>query len=544
MLTPGLTLIAQPWIRHRGGMRFTAAALALLLLASLSFPPDLRHGWWLLLMPIVAILSASSAYILNSILFLEREGDLSSGYPRRLFVLPLPTTTLVFWPMLLDLAIVSALWLLASVVIPYIPFPLPKILPILVLAAAVSWLQAMVWCPFGAGWYRLVVCAIVYNVLVMPPLVAQDVMKLVVPWELLMVVYLLGAWAVAYWAVSRARRGDVWMPRLPGAKVAEVASNALPRRRGFGSPASAQLWFEARCHRWILPLMTFCFLGVFGVVLTFTPLEAGRPGLVTPYLFGLAAASPILLAPTVGVKSGRFEPFWRSSERSIGFAATRPMTTQSLVVAKFRNAWTSVLVTWTVVAVLVVGAIVVSGGRSRAVELARTAAGHYDGRSVWLMVGLALIVAPTLTWNSLTSGLPASLCGRRWIAEAYSWTFAASMMAAAFPAVWFVGHPESIPTLIRSFPWFVVALAPLKATAAVVGFRKAIARGLIDGGYMAAAAAIWLAIALCTAGLVRVAIAPFSPPFSGYWILGAGAVISPLARFALAPLALDWNRHR
>lgn len=543
MLSPGLTLIAQPWIRHRKGMRFTIAVLVILLLASRIPAPHLGENWWLSPLFIVLLLSAASAYILNAILFLEREGDLSSGYPRRLFVLPTSTTTLVVWPMLMNVATVSALWLLAVAIVPF-SSPLRMVLPILLLTAAVSWLQAMVWCPFGAGWYRLIVCTAVYIVLVIPPIMVQEAMKRVVPWELLMVVYLFGAWGVAYWAVSRARRGDVWMPRLPGSRIVEAASRAFERRRGFSSPASAQLWFEARCHRAMLPLMTLWFLGFFGVVLTFTPLDGNRPGLVTPFLFALAAATPILLAPTAGARLGRFEPFWRSSPPSIGFARTRPMTTQSLVVAKLRNAWTSVLLTWILATVLVAGAVIGSGSWSYAIELARTAVGRHDGRSVWLLVGLALIVGPTLTWNSLTSGLPASLCGRRWIAEAYSWTFAALLMSLAFPVIWFFGHREAIPALIRSFPLFVVGLAPIKAATVVVSFRKAITRGLIDGRYTAAALTIWLAISLCTACLVWLAIAPFTPPFSAFWVFGAAVVVSPLARFALAPLALDWNRHR
>ena len=369
MLAPGLTLIAQPWIRHRVGLRFTVAVLAILLLAIRLRVPDLGEEWWLLPLSIVAILSAASVYILNAMLFLEREGDLASGYPRRLFVLPTSTSTLVFWPMLLNVATVSALWLLASVVIPYTPVPLPKLLPSLILTAAVSWLQAMAWCPFGAGWYRAVVCMIVYIALVTPPIVAQTVMKLAVPWELMMILYLLGAWGVAYWAVSQARRGDVWMPRIPGVTLFEAASRGFERRRGFGSPPSAQLWYEARCHLWMLPVATLWFLGFFGVVLTFKPLQGDRPGLVTPFLFGIAAATPVVMAMSVTTRLGRFEPFWRSSLPSIEFAGTRPMTTQSLVVAKFRTALASVLLTWVLV-------VVCSWSRSSAV-------GAWDIRSIW-----------------------------------------------------------------------------------------------------------------------------------------------------------------
>ncbi|MDR3621328.1 MAG: hypothetical protein P4L85_18400 [Paludisphaera borealis] len=492
----------------------------------------------------VAILSLASGYILNAILFLDREGDLASGYPRRLFTLPVATTTLVLWPIFLSVATVTILWLLTVVIVPdSFTAGLRTLLPILLLAAAISWLQAMVWCPFGASWYRLVVCLIVYNVLVMPPLLAKLVFEIDLPWELLLTAYLFGAWGVAYWAVLGARRGDVWMPRLKGAKLVETASRAFERRRSFGSPASAQLWFEARCHLWMLPVLTFWFLAVFIVFLAATPFRGSTP-LFSNSLLALAASSPTLMAFSVSARLGRFEPFWRTGSPSIGFAGARPMTSQSLVVAKFRVALTSVLLTWGVAVLLVAVTVLGSGTWRDMAELARRAARPYDSQSVWLIACLSLIVAPALSWNCLTSGLPFGLTGRRWIAEAYAWGFAVFMMALTVPIVWFVGHRDSVPTLIASLPLFIVALAALKVTAAVVSFRKALGRQLIDSRYLAAALTIWLTIALCMAGLAWLAASPFKPPFSAVWFLGAAMVTSPLARFALAPLALDWNRHR
>jgi hypothetical protein len=553
MVTPGLTLIAQPWLRHRGGMLITAAAFAFLVVFVRSLEVAFEAGWptihllgggWrtfpLLVLPALGV---ASGYILNSILFLDREGDLSSGYPRRLFVLPMSTRTLAFWPMFQNGATVAILWVLTIAIYPVGYEKPPVLLPILLLAATISWLQAMVWCPFGAGWYRLVVCLIVYNVLVMPPLVAKLVFEIDLPWELLLTAYLFGAWGIAYWAVSGARRGDVWMPRLRGTQLLEVLSRAFERRRSFGSPASAQVWYEARCHLWMLPVLTFWFLAVFIVFLAVTPFRGSTP-LFSTSLLALAASSPTLMAFSVGARLGRFEPFWRTGSPSIGFAGARPMTTQSLVVAKFRVALASVLLTWGVSVILVAVTVLGSGTWSDMAELARRAVKLYDGRSMWLIVCLSLIVAPAVSWNCLTSGLPFGLTGRRWVAEAYAWGFAVFMMALTVPIVWLVGHRDWVPTLISSFPLFVVALAPLKVIAAVVGFRKALGRRLIDGRYLAAALTIWLSIALCMAGLAWQAASPFEPPFSAVWFLGAAAIVSPLARFALAPLALDWNRHR
>ncbi|APW60783.1 hypothetical protein [Paludisphaera borealis] len=544
MLTPGLTIIAQPWIRHRVGMRAVLVALAILLIASRPLIAWSGGEWWLIRLLTVAILSVISGYILNAILFLDREGDLASGYPRRLFVLPVSATTLAFWPMVLNVATVTTLWLLTVAIVPdsFTAAP-PMLLPILLLAAAVSWLQAMVWCPFGASWYRLVVCLTVYITLAMPPLVAKLVFEIDFPWELLLTAYLFGAWGLAYWAVSRSRRGDVWMPRLKGGKLVNLASGAFERRRSFGSSASAQLWFEARCHLWMLPSITFWFLAVFIVFLAATPFRATQPVFSTS-LLALAFASPPLMALSVSARFGRFEPFWWAGSPSIGFMGTRPMTTQSLVVAKFRNALASVLLAWGVVVVLVAVTVLGSETWLDTVELLRKAARPYEARSAWLIASLALILTPALSWKCLTSGLPFGLTGRRWVVESHAWVFAAVTMALAVPLVWLVGHREWLPTLIESIPLFIVALAPFKAIVAVVGFRKAIGRRLIDGPYTAGALAIWLAFTLCMWGLAWLVTSPFDPPFSAFWMLGAAAITSPLGRFALAPLALDWNRHR
>jgi hypothetical protein len=77
-----------------------------------------------------------------------------------------------------------------------------------------------------------------------------------------------------------------------------------------------------------------------------------------------------------------------------------------------------------------------------------------------------------------------------------------------------------------------------------LSFKKALDRRLIDGRYVAAVLTIWPAFALCLAGFAWLATKPYEPPFSPIWFLGAAAILAPLGRFALAPLALDWNRHR
>jgi len=543
MASPGLTLIAQPWRRRRIGLSVALASIAILIVASAPLTRWAGEDAWAIRLLSILILSVASGYVLNAIMFLEREGDLGSGYPRRLFTMPVSTTTLVFWPMLLDVATVAALWIPAIVIFEW-PTTRMMLLPILCLGVGASWLQALTWCPFGAGWYRMVVSMLACGALAAPPLAIEFVAHRALAWEPVLLAYLLGAWGLAYLAVDRARQGDVWMPRAIGGRFVEAASRAVERRSGFASPASAQYWYEARCHLGILPAITLWYLIFFGAVLAIAPFQGNRPSYVSPVLFALAVSSPMLLAISVGVRFGRFEPSWSRGESSIGFAVVRPLTTQSLVVAKFRCALASVLLTWLIVVIMVAAAVILSGGWSDAVDLARVAASRYHRGGAWLLAGLALVLAPALTWKCLTDGLPFGLCGGRWVAEAYAWTFVVLTAGIVGAAVWFVGHRDAIPMLIRSFPLFVVAAAALKVLVVLVSFKKALGRRLIDGRYVAAVFTIWTAFALCLAGFAWLAATPYEPPFSLAWFVVAAATLAPVGRFALAPLALDWNRHR
>ncbi len=83
------------------------------------------------------------------------------------------------------------------------------------------------------------------------------------------------------------------------------------------------------------------------------------------------------------------------------------------------------------------------------------------------------------------------------------------------------------------------AVVAFKVLAALWVFRILERRGLIPLGVLCGALAVWL---LSAAGLFGVLYWLFRPPVS---TLAFGIVLAlPLTRLALAPLALDWNRHR
>jgi hypothetical protein len=83
----------------------------------------------------------------------------------------------------------------------------------------------------------------------------------------------------------------------------------------------------------------------------------------------------------------------------------------------------------------------------------------------------------------------------------------------------------------------------LKLAAGAVVVRALLRRRLVAPRLLARLAAVWLVVAAGLFGLACWLMPPevYSPPIIGC----AGVVLGmPLARLGLAPLALDWNRHR
>src|SRR5208337_737137 len=115
MSSPALIMAWQIWTRHRLGLRISAACLVLMVI---TFPPILRNfdskAVFVLTMIPAALVSV---YVANLLLFTDEVGSLTSGYPRRMFTLPVTTRTLMLWPMLIAVVAVVALWLVISVLI-------------------------------------------------------------------------------------------------------------------------------------------------------------------------------------------------------------------------------------------------------------------------------------------------------------------------------------------------------------------------------------------------------------------------------------------
>jgi hypothetical protein len=170
--------------------------------------------------------------------------------------------------------------------------------------------------------------------------------------------------------------------------------------------------------------------------------------------------------------------------------------------------------------------------------------GAYPGWRGTTILVLAAVLSPVITWKLLTDNLVPGLTGRKWFVDgAVLGTFILLMCLIA-AGLWCANHPEILVRIIAPLIWLVGALVVIKAIVALLAFRMVLRRGLLGVASIRAICAAWLVLAAVTLTLVQLLLPHTGLPVPRAVALAASLSTLPLARFALAPLALDWNRHR
>ena len=148
---------------------------------------------------------------------------------------------------------------------------------------------------------------------------------------------------------------------------------------------------------------------------------------------------------------------------------------------------------------------------------------------------------PIITWKQLTDNLVPGLTSRKWLADGsvLGNLFLLTCLIAA--GLWCASHPESFARLIPPLTWLAGVGVVIKA---LLAFRLAIRRGVLRVESVLGICALWLVLAAVTLTLVHLLLPQEGLPVPRVVALVASLCALPMARFALAPLALDWNRHR
>jgi hypothetical protein len=460
-------------------------------------------------------------------------------FPTRLFTVPARTAALVAWPALYGAMAAALLWLeMALLILRPSGVAAPLAWPALGLAAFTVWMQAAVWWPVGWPLARLVAPALL-TVLAfaaprwwanarLPEWLAVPLLAALVP---------LG-YAAAVAGVERARRGDGqhWpVPRW-------LRARAVAPRAPFPSAAAALLWWEWRLCALPLLVVTACLLPLTAAPALLALFPGGQEitlgGQLAPLLL-----LPLLLAQGAGASLGQMGG--PSPNRQPGyspFLATRPFPSAAWVAIKWKAAGLCTLTVWALPA-LVAGFVLSRPGN--AAEVQRAWGLLVQAVPPWkaaAVVALAVAGLLALTWRAMVANLCVFLAGRTEVAAAAVSGALVVLMGLALAGILISQHPETWGPLRRLAWWLAPAAVALKLLLAGGAVRVLLRRRLVTPRALAGWLAVWLLAVFALLG----ALVWLVPP--GLVSLPAVALTAvllvPLARLALSPLALEWNRHR
>ncbi len=154
------------------------------------------------------------------------------------------------------------------------------------------------------------------------------------------------------------------------------------------------------------------------------------------------------------------------------------------------------------------------------------------------------MLAPALTWKQFTDFTPIGLTGRAWIENVAAFPMVMVLVVGLLAAIRFQMHPEDLARFLAALPWLVAIVVAPRAILAAWAFRAAMQRDLIAARDLLGILAAWLVLVAAAIGLAALTLPAAMPPASRVAAMLGIAAFMPLARFALSPLALDWNRHR
>lgn len=470
-------------------------------------------------------------------------GDLAarqSLYPARMFVLPVPTAALAGGPMLYGASAMASLWLVTGLLTRW-PWGIdvPLIWPALLFAVFLAWTQVLTWLPYGLRGLRVIVAVLSLATL-------DAVVILAVHYEaseLLMVALLAPqlplAFLAAWFAVARARRGEVPDWRGMFGLLGPIATDVPRPRDPFRSPASAQTWFEWRRHGRSLPALVGILLP-FEFALLFVPGNDGQT--LVLYVLIAALLTPPVMAGFAAATVSKANAHGRDSYGVTPFSATRPLTSAALIAAKLKMAILSTLAAWLLVLIAIPLGLMLSGTWEIVTDRARHAIDIVGTPRAIVFVLLTFALLMASTWKKLVQGLYIGLTGREWIIKTNGFLALTFLMLILPILEWISESSKALRILWDMWPWILVVLVCFKMMAAVWIAIRLYRTRLLSDRTLVTGAACWLAAVLALYGLL---VWWIDTPLIARYVLALFAILAiPLARLSAAPLALAWNRHR
>lgn len=480
-----------------------------------------------------SILSIAFSYCVLCAAFATAEPHSQRGFtgiPSRRFALPVTTWTLVGWPLGLGAAAVLVMWLAwAQVVLPGVAsleagFSGPYMA--LLLMAGLAVFQALVWGLASFPKVRAWLLTAVMLGLVIAAMLAFTGMSEDSgwgAWQSRMSVVWAGAWlaaCAAAWLGARYERQGTWTGGA-GWRALDQLRRPLQEKAAFASEQHAQFWMEWR-RNGRLPIMIWAALVVAAVgadwVVRGLLNEPAWMALTFSAVLSIAAGAWIVVTGLNLARDGASSRLLLSA-----FSASRPVSSGRLLEAKLAVGFA----VWAAAAAMaglgIASSVLTGGGRGEGFEL--------------LILGVTIGV---ISLHVFVGILPLCLTGR---IPGLPWSLLPLLLvygAAVDLFIWLGTH--------RQYSWIlfplVMALLLVKLLVAFWGFRRAMVERLTSACFVRQVVGLWLLVSL----LLIWAAAELH--ISAGWnedaviYLPVAALLVPLARIGLSPLAVRMNRHR
>ena len=523
---------------------------------------DAMDGWFPNCCVLLLGLSLAASFILFKFTESDRRARFT-GFPSRLFTLPVRTIWLLTWPMLYGATMVVLVYLgwAGLVLRPANPGHFPYLFPSLYLATAMVCFQAIVWALAARPIVRLVVlgiwgAALTTSWLSFSPLMGRAQVGLALAEMLHVSVQTAqsgillatgsAAYGLAWWSVARQRRGASFKFAWAGLRPGWLAGRFRTDRKPFGSPQAAHFWFEWWRNGMILPVI----VGALHLMITIpffalTPFF-GRAGAETTFItLAWMLVLPFALAFIIGQGFGKTNFWGQGLGKELGvpqFIAVRPLTAADWIGVKLKVAALSAFLTWASAALLVSAWLLtcceVGSTTSFIVTLPPSLWVGALGTPLSLFLGLSVLV----TWRLLVTNIYLGALGNRLLFNA-AFCAVFLIMFAPLPVIgWAEAHkdkPPNFESVMQWLPWVLAFLVALKFGLSLSFLIKGKQRALLSNDGVLAYSCVWIwgteLLLLC------VLFAPVSDAVARVLALLAVLVL-PLARIAMAPLAFARNR--
>ncbi len=351
--------------------------------------------------------------------------SLNTGLPDHVLRLPVRSSVLAAVPLVLGVSVLFA-YLFVWSRIDSLRIPWHPGLGLIVVAIAVSWIQAINWglsrTPRFAAIALLVVTTLA--ALGMATVTTEPGGPVLIPrstaW-LLLVTLLVSGIGLAQLSVARVRRGQIVLgfDLLPSFRVPGFS---LPGTYRNGRQAQAR--YEWRIFGWVLPTAAAAMAFLVFVVQFLTPEDTIEATVVIGLMFFYCAC-------VLGLEIGKSH-FRNPSFAMTGFWATRPLSSRALADAKLKLAAMSILAGTALILLPLVPAWHLAGSWDKIAGLwGQIAMREGTGGALTLALAATLLL-PLLSWIFCANAMAACMTGHRVLSANFMMAVGPGFVVLAF----------------------------------------------------------------------------------------------------------------